>query len=155
MKQILAFLILGFMQQQAFANIECTGLTRDRAYVTVRVGTADATGSPASGEVILEKGGNKYGYRFAGAEVAQFFEDDDAAEKRAVVGVVAYVGKEFPVSAKYVGTNHADMDLKAILADASVPKSASNILRVWRGPGYAATEQLTADRIVCSVWPGI
>lgn len=150
MKQILAFLILGFIQQAASANVECTGVTRDRAYVTVRVGTTDATGAPAAGEVIMEKGGNKYGYRFAGAEVAQFFEDD--ADNRAIVGVVAYVEKEFPVSVKYVGTNHVDMDLKQILADESVPKSATNLLRIWRGPGYASTEQIVADKIVCSVW---
>jgi len=140
----------------AFAVAECTGRLGDGTFVTVQLATKGATKSPDRGEVRIERGGNSFGYRFGGSEVAQFFEFDDVASNTAMVGISAFVKREFPVTVKYSGQNYADMDLKAVL-QARTPRStdemnaAGNFLRVWKGPGYEGSDQYNLTDPVCSV----
>ena len=133
-----------------FAVAECTGQLPDGSYVTVTVTTKGATKAPYDAEVAIERGGNKFGYRFDASEIAQFFEFDDAKSNTAIVGLGAYVKREFPVSIQYSGPNFVDMDLKATI-DAGGSRVASNSMRVWKGPGYAADDQYVLPAPVCSV----
>ncbi len=139
----------------AYAVAECSGYTRDKKFVTVHIETTGPTGIPAQGEVIFEKNENKFGYRFGREEITQFFENDEVSSGMAIVGAIIYVNKESPVAVKYVGPNFTDNDLKVILQDTSKPKSQENIIRVWRGPGHASTEQDEIKGVVCSVWSNI
>jgi len=138
----------------AFAVAECAGRLADGGFVTVRLHTKGAAKSPDHGEVSIERGGNTFGYRFKAEEVAQFFEFDDMAANTATVGLNAYVKREFPVLVKYVGTNYADMDLKAvIMARGQDPQAAKagNFMHIWKGPGYQVSDQYHIDTPACSV----
>ncbi len=137
----------------AFAVAECTGRMNDGTFVTVQVSTKGVTKSPDRGEVKIERGGNVFGYRFGAEEVAQFFEFDDVTANTAMVGISAYVKREFPVLVKYSGVNYADMDLRAVIeARGSKTNNASgNFLRVWKGPGHDVSDQYQVTDAVCSV----
>lgn len=137
----------------AFAAVECTGKLADGTFVTVLVSTKGATRVADRGEVQIEQRGNRFGYRFAAEEMAQFFENDDAETNLAMVGLGAYVGGEFPVAVKYQGTNFVDMDLRVVIDTGASQglESARNFLRVWKGPGYSASEQYTVQNPVCSI----
>ena len=133
-----------------FPVAECTGRATDGTFVTVTVNTKGATNAPDSAEVSIERGGNKFGYRFAATEISQFFEYDDVKANTAIVGMGAFVKREFPLSLKYAGPNYVDMDLKAVLDDATAG-GQGNFMRVWKGPGYQAVDQYVLTQPVCSV----
>jgi len=138
----------------AFAAVECTGRMNDGTFVTVLVATKGVTKSPDRGEVKIERGGNVFGYRFGAEEVAQFFEFDDVVANTAMVGISAYVKREFPVLVKYSGVNYADMDLRAVIeARGAKPnnKTTGNFLRVWKGPGHDVSDQYQVTDSICSV----
>jgi hypothetical protein len=138
----------------AFAVAECTGRMSEGTFVTVRVSTKGVTKSPNHGEVKIQRGGNVFGYRFGAEEVAQFFEFDDVASNTAMVGISAFVKREYPVLVKYVGVNYADMDLRAVIeARGSKPdnEASGNFLRVWKGPGHDVSDQYQVTDAVCSV----
>ncbi len=153
MKLFTIFSIL-IVSIHAWANSECTGRASDGSYVTVHIETSGAVGAPDTGEVTIESGGNKYGYRFTKAEMPQYFEFDDVSDGSAIVGIAAYVENEYPVSVKYVGTNFVDMELKVVADDPAV-KGEGNFLRVWKGPRHAATDQYQITKIACSVWSNL
>jgi hypothetical protein len=135
----------------AFAVVECTGQAKDGSFVTVAVQTKGASNSPDRAEVRIERDGNKFGYRFNSQDISQFFESDDEKANTAMVGLGAYVNKEFPVAIKYSGTNYIDMDLKAVIEAGGI-ESHGNSMRVWRGPGFGADELYSLTAPVCSVW---
>jgi hypothetical protein len=135
----------------AFAVVECTGQAKDGSFVTVAVQTKGAANSPDRAEVRIEREGNKFGYRFNAQDISQFFESDDEKANTAMVGLGAYVSKEFPVAIKYAGTNYIDMDLKAVIEAGGI-ESGKNSMRVWRGPGFGADEVYALNAPVCSVW---
>lgn len=140
---------------RAMAISECAGTANDGSFVTVHVETVSAMGLPGEGSVTFDDGGNKFGYHFAGSEVAQFFEYDDIAKKEAVVGVSAFVKKDFPIFVKYVGPNFIDMDLKAVVDQGQADKVTGGIMRVWKGPGHSATDQVQVSHPVCQVWSNL
>jgi len=140
---------------KALAVSECTGLSKENTWVTVYINTVGATGIPDRGEVTFEREDNKYGYRFTREDIAQFFEYDEIANSTATVGLAAYVEKEFPVSIKYSGPNYVDMDLKSVVSDGKSGTIKNNFMRVWKGPGHAATDQFQLTNVACAVWPNI
>ncbi len=140
---------------RAFAVVECAGKSADGSLVTVLVNTKGVTKAPDHGEVQVQKAGNKFGYRFGGEVISQFFENDDAEKNWATVGLGAYIQSEFPVNLKYDGPNYVDQDLGAVLeSGAHSPggtTNKSNYMRVWKGPGYLAKEIYVIENPVCSV----
>ncbi|WP_413944498.1 hypothetical protein [Bdellovibrio sp. HCB-162] len=140
---------------KAFAVSECTGRASDNTWVTVHINTTGATGIPESGEVTFENEENKFGYRFTKEEITQFFEYDEPANNSAIVGLAAYAEKEFPISIKYNGPNFVDMDQKSVIEDGKTQPIKNNFLRVWKGPGHSATDQIQLNDIACSVWSNI
>lgn len=139
----------------ALAVSECTGRSDDGRWVTVHVNTKGAKGLPDQGEVVVENEENKFGYRFGHEDIVQFFEYDETSNNSAMVGLVAYVNQEYPVAIKYIGPNFVDMDLKSVIEDGKGTESKGNFLRIWKGPGYAATDQFTLINVVCSTWTNI
>lgn len=135
----------------AFAVVECTGQASDGTFVSVVVQTKGAANSPDRAEVRIERGGNKFGYRFNSQDISQFFESDDEKSNTAMVGLGAYVSKEFPVAVKYAGANYVDMDLKAVIEAGGI-EAGKNSMRIWRGPGFSADEIFQLNAPVCSVW---
>ena len=135
---------------------ECAGKAADGSWVSVVINTTGPTGIPDEGTVMIEKEGNKFGYKFGRSEITQFFENDDPSAQTAMVGLAAYVEQNNPVAIKYVGENFVDMDLKAVVEqgrNANQPKG--NFMRVWRGPGYDANTQYQVTNLVCSVWTNL
>jgi hypothetical protein len=152
-KLVLIFALI--LSNRAMAVGECAGRTSDGSFVVVDVTTSGATGIPAQGSVTIQNGGNKFGYRFQHDEIAQYFEYDDVAAKSAVVGLSTYVTKEYPLFVKYVGPNFVDMDLQAVVDGGKTADLVGNVLRVWKGPGHAATDQYQISRPACSVWSNL
>ncbi len=150
-------MLIGFFSFSvpALAMTECAARTSDQSLVTIKIETVGPQGKPANGEVIYEKDGNRYGYRFKGQFISQFFEYDDLERRSAVVGINAYVYDEMPIQVKYVGPNFVDLDLKAVIEDGSAPKGTGNFMRVWKGPGHSKTDQYQATHIACSVWANL
>lgn len=148
---IAAFLVSG----PAFAISECTGKTTDGSWITVQINTTGAMGVPEEGTVTIEKDENKFGYRFSHEDIVQYFENDDAANNLAMVGIAAYVKKESPVSVKYYGANFVDMDLKTVIQENKGGGTQGNFMRLWKGPGYDANNQYQLTNIACSVWGNI
>lgn len=148
----------------AFATAECTGSLNDGTFVTVVVSTEGATKAPSRGEVKIERAGNKFGYRFSAEEISQFFEVDEAETNTAMVGLSAFVSREYPISVRYSGPNYVDMDLRAVLTSGSASRAQAgtsrdqaahgprNRMRVWKGPGHEAKDQYVLTNPVCSVW---
>lgn len=154
MKRLMLVAVLMF-SARAMAVSECAGRAADGTFVLVQVQTTGAMGVAGEGQVSFEAGGNKFGYKFAAAEVAQFFEYDDAAAKSAMVGLSAYVKKDFPLFMKYDGPNFVDMDLKAVVDSGQGNTLNAGVMRVWKGPGHAATDQIQISKPVCSVWSNL
>lgn len=154
MKKIILMAVL-FCSSRAMAISECAGRASDGSFVTVHIETVSALGLPGEGTVTFEDEGNKFGYRLQGSEVAQYFEYDDVAKKEAVVGISAFVKKDFPIFIKYVGPNFIDMDLKAVVEQGLGQKLTGGIMRVWKGPGHSATDQVQVSRPVCQVWSNL
>ena len=140
---------------QALAIAECAGRASDGSFVLVQINTTGAVGLADEGMVTIERDGNRFGYKIAREDIAQFFEYDDFSDSSAMVGLAAYVAKESPISIKYVGTNFVDMDLKAVVDGNEGSGSRGNFVRVWKGPGYASTDQFQLTKPVCSVWSNI
>lgn len=140
---------------KAFAQVECAGSLKGGGLAKLYIHTKGATKSPDWAEVSIEKGGNKFGYRFPAAEISQFFEFDDAASNWATVGLGAYVSAEFPVVLKYDGPNYVDQDLGAVLeTGANIPGEnfrGHNFMNIWKGHGFKAEEQYKLENPVCSV----
>jgi hypothetical protein len=139
----------------AMAISECAGKAADGSWVSVVVNTTGPTGIPDEGSVMIEKDGNKFGYKFARQDITQFFENDDISNNTAMVGLAAYVEQNNPVSIKYVGVNFVDMDLKAVVEQGQGIPTNGNFMRVWRGPGYDANSQYQLTSVVCSVWTNL
>ncbi len=139
----------------AFAVTDCGGRASDGAFVTVHIETTGPKGIASSGEVQIQKGGNKYGYRFGQADIAQFFEFDDQTNSSATIGLNAFANGEAPVSMRYVGTNYVDMDLQAVINDHQTRALSGNWFRVWTGPGRSPADQYQLTEIACSVYGGI
>ena len=154
MKYMILILALIF-SNHAFAVSDCGGHASDGAFVTVHIETTGAKGIPSSGEVQIEKSGNKYGYRFGQTDIAQYFEFDDQTNSSTTVGLNAFANGDAPVSMRYVGGNYADMDLKAVIADHQTQDLKGNWLRVWTGPGRSSADQYQLTEIACSVYGGI
>jgi len=153
-KRLMLVAVLIF-SARAMAVSECAGRASDGTFVLVQVDTTGPTGLAGQGQVSFEAGGNKFGYKFQPADVAQFFEYDDAATKTAMVGLSAYVKKDFPLFVKYDGPNFVDMDLKAVVDSGKAEGLTGGILRVWKGPGHAATDQFQISKPACSVWSNL
>jgi hypothetical protein len=138
----------------AFATAECTGRMKDGSFVTVTVTTKGVTKAPDHGEVSIEKMGNKFGYRFSAADISQFFEFADEKANTATIGLGAYIGAELPITVKYNGPNYIDMDLTAVLTSgvAAAGTPSGNTMRVWKGPGYLASDSYDVQDQVCSIW---
>ena len=143
---------LTLVSSHAFAMAECAGVADDGSFVTLQMTTVGATAKPDEGAVVIERGENKFGYHFKPNEISQYFEFDDQANNSAVVGIAAYVDNNDPVSVKYVGPNFVDMELKVVIASGKTNAVKGNFLRVWKGPGHAATDQYQLTNIACSVW---
>ena len=154
MKFLLLLAAIG-LSRSALAVSECGGRALDGSFVLVQINTTGTTGAPDQASVTVEKDGNKFGYHFGREDIPQFFEYDDVAAKSSVVGLAAYVQKEFPVSIKYVGANFVDMDLKAVIDGGKAEITKGNIMRIWKGPGHPGTDQYQLTKIVCSVWANI
>lgn len=144
-----------FCSGHAWGVSECTGRTANGLWVTVHVETSGARGVPNHGEVVIEKEENKFGYHFSPENITQFFEYDEPANSTAMVGLIAYVGKEFPVAIKYYGPNFVDMDLKSVITESGPGISKGNFLRVWKGPGHGADDQFQLTNVACSTWLNI
>ncbi len=136
-----------------FATAECTGKVNSDLYVTVRVATKGATKTPHQGEVVIERGGNRFGYRFSPESIAQFFERDDAKKNLAMVGLSVFIGGESPVQINYAGKNYVDQDAKLVLDElaATPDDQMENSMLIWKGPGFAASEVWQMKQVVCSV----
>lgn len=154
MKNLILVMTVAF-SGHAMAVSECAGRSSDGSLVMVHINTAGPTGVPDQGEVSIEKGGNKFGYRFSRNEISQFFEYDDVAAGSSVVGLSAYVGKDSPISVKYVGPNFVDQDLKAVIDGGKANALTGGIMRVWKGPGYKPTDQYQVSKPACSVWSNL
>jgi hypothetical protein len=147
---MLALLLISSVR--AMANSECAGRAADGTFVEVEVATVNVMGSAGQTAVNFEANGNKFGYRVQANETAQYFEYDDTANKSAMVGFSAYVSKNNPVFMKYDGPNFVDMDLKTVIDSGKAPATSAGVMRVWKGPGHAATDQYQITKPVCSVW---
>lgn len=136
-----------------FASVECTGKVAREFFVTVRVATKGATKTPHQGEVIIEREGNRFGYRFSPESISQFFERDDSKKNLALVGLSAFIGGEFPVLINYSGKNYVDQDSKLVLEDlAPTPEDQmENSMMIWKGPGFGPSETWKMNQVVCSV----
>jgi hypothetical protein len=136
-----------------FATAECTGKVNRGTYVTVRVATKGATKTPHQGEVIIEREGNRFGYRFSPEAIAQFFERDEAKKNLAMVGLSAFIGGESPVQINYAGKNYVDQDAKLVLDDLTAMPSdqMENSMLIWKGPGFSSAEVWKMNQVVCSV----
>lgn len=148
----LVFLMTVVLSRGAWAGSQCAGFDPAHGMVTITVETQGAQAVPVEGEVTIESGGNRFGYRFDRADISQFFESSALGANKVIVGARAYVKKVSPVSLQYVGENFADLNLQAVLQDSSIEKNHENLIRIWRGPGYPATDQMQVTGIVCSVW---
>lgn len=135
------------------ASMECTGVTRDNAFVTVQMSTTGPKAELLPGSVsVIDTNGNRYGYRIEVSEVVQYFEQDLIRNSAAFVGLKAFVLGDNPLELFYQGDNYADQDLKLILKDPNREKGAAGSFQVWRGPGYPSTQQFEILDFVCGVW---
>jgi hypothetical protein len=89
-------------------------------------------------------------YALNRSDIAQFYENTSDDSRRAIVGLVAYVNGENPVSIRYSGTNFQD-NLPQILRDPSRIRESGNEMRVWKGPGFPAELQHQIRDVVCQV----
>jgi hypothetical protein len=154
MKKMFLLAVLVF-SARAMANVECAGTATDGSFVTVHLETVTAMGLAGEGVITFDDGSNKFGYHMVPAEVAQFFEYDDIAKKEAIVGISAFVKKDFPIFVKYVGPNFVDMDLKAAVDQGQADQLTGGIMRVWKGPGHSSTDQVQISHPVCQVWSNL
>lgn len=136
-----------------FASVECTGKVGRDFFVTVRVATKGATKTPHQGEVMIEREGNRFGYRFSPESISQFFERDDAKKNLAMVGLSAFIGGEFPVLVNYAGKNYVDQEAKLVLEDLgpTPDDQMENSMMVWKGPGFSPSDAWKMNQVVCSV----
>lgn len=139
----------------ALAMTECAARTSDGSFVRITIETVGPQAKPQKGQVLYERAGNRFGYRFEGRYVSQYFEYDDLERNSAVVGINAYVYNEMPIQVKYVGPNYVDLDLKSVIDEGTAPKGTGNVMRVWKGPGHSKTDQYQATQIACSVWANL
>ncbi|MGE0525513.1 MAG: hypothetical protein AB7G93_06240 [Bdellovibrionales bacterium] len=163
MKYLMLLSVMMF-SSHVFASAECAGIASSGELIKVRIDTTGLRGMPQGGEVTIVHNGNSFGYKFGGAEISQYFELD---ESETIVGIRAYLNGEKqldnPLFVSYTGQNFADMDLGAVIegAKSAAPQEKeailreSNVLRVWKGTGFAATEQYQATGVVCAVWSSI
>jgi len=154
MKKMFLLAVLIF-SARAMAISECAGTATDGSFVTVHIDTVSGMGTPGEGSVTFDDGSNKFGYRFQSSDVAQFFEYDDAGKKEAIVGISVFVKKDFPIFVKYSGPNFVDMDLKAAVDQGEAEKVTGGIMRVWKGPGHSATDQVQISHPICQVWSNL
>ena len=147
---IYAILLAGGLN--AAASMECAGKTDQGELVMVAIATAGSRGEVHQGKVTIIKDGHKNAYLFEASDVSQYFEYDDVPRGEAMVGLAAFVDGEFPLQIKYVGKNYVDYDLELVLEDKSTSFDEGSLLRIWKGPGFGATDQHQVQQIVCSVW---
>lgn len=144
-------LALFLLPASAFAHTECAGETYTGIIVKVSINTVGTMGGITGGEVnITSKEGATRSYSIKAEEIAQFSESLDGEPERAIVGLGAYIEADYPVQIRYVGKNH-DYDLVKVLRNPSRKKQAGNMMRVWKGPGFAGGEQHSFADVVCVV----
>ena len=135
----------------ALATTECKGEHNDGHIITVRIDTVGTMGAVKGGEVVIElKDGTVRKYSVRGNEIPQFFEATSDNMETATVGLSAFVDGNFPVSIRYAGPNF-EGNLKKHLLDPSRKKVAGNLMRVWKGSGFNASEQFVFRDVICSV----
>jgi hypothetical protein len=133
----------------ADASSRCAGETYTRTVVTVTINTVGAVGFPQSGQVSIRPAtGAARSYNLDSNEIVQYYESD--ANRRAIVGLGAYEQTNYPVLARYVGTNYQG-DLVRVLRDPNRRRQSGNEMRVWMGPGYPWDRQFRFIDVVCSV----
>lgn len=136
---------------QAHALTNCAGESFSGTIVTVTVLTAGTTGVVQHGLVTITPAGEaSRSYGLKREEISQFFESTSDDSRRAVVGLAAYVNRENPISIRYSGTNFQD-ELVSVLRNPSRAKEAGNEMRVWKGPGFPADQQMQFKDVVCQV----
>jgi hypothetical protein len=150
MKTLIA-LMIGLFSVHASASSVCTGETFDGALVTIEIDSQAATAKPLGGTVSVESNGNRFGYPIEAGDIQQYFEQDDMSNDRAITGFWIFIKGQNPIFGSYVGANYADQDLRDVLKDPQRVKIESNQLKVWKGPGYGATDQYQFKDFVCSV----
>lgn len=155
MKKLMLATLLILYSGHAMAISDCGGRTSDGSFVLIHINTTGARGNANQGEVVIERSGNRFGYRFQQSEIAQYFEFDGGSSADSVVGVTAYIANDNPLSVKYVGPNFVDMDLKSVIDSGGTDTLTGNVLRVWKGPGHNATDQYQITKPACSVWTNI
>ena len=148
MKHFILASLVGF-SGGAFANISCGGYADRQTFVTVNITTEGVTAKAVAGEVVIEKGGNAYGYRFKSDVINQYFEHSQSTNNSMMAGVFASPSTDGPLELRYVGSNYVDMDLKAVIQQGP-PQDQGNIMHVWQGPG--STDQFEISNFVCKKW---
>ncbi len=151
MKAILIIISALTFTSSAHALTICSGETFSGTMVTVTIVTTGATGAVQSGSVTIAPSGDvSRGYEIKKEEISQFFESQSDDGRNAVVGLVAYINRDNPVSIRYSGTNYQE-NLKNVLRNPMRPKEQGNEMRVWKGHGYPAEHQLQFRDVVCQV----
>ncbi len=87
-KHLILASLIGF-SGGAFANVLCGGFYDQETYVSVSIATQGVTARPTSGEVIIETGGNRYGYRFGADKINQYFEHSRSSDNSMTAGLFA------------------------------------------------------------------
>lgn len=151
MKMHLILLATLFATPTARAITVCAGETFTSTIVTVTVITSGATGSVQQGSVTISPpNGPMVTYKIEKEDISQFFESQNDNGSRAMVGLAAYAGRENPISIRYSGTNYQE-ELIQVLRNPARLKEPDNEMRVWKGPGFAADQQLQFRDVVCQV----
>jgi len=145
----------------AHATISCAGETYGSpTVVRVDIQTSGPTATVTAAQVTITPAkGEKRMYEIPVRDVSQFFEATDSAEqKTATIGLSAYVNGDNPVYIRFVGPASIGELTKELRDEArqkrdeAMKKDGKNVLRVWKGPGYASDQQHTFKDVVCSVW---
>jgi len=135
----------------AQAMTKCSGLNGDTT-ATIMMFTHGTVGFVQDGAVVISTRGNPNGiaYTLNHEDISQFFESTSEDGRRAFVGLSAYVNHENPVSIRYAGQN-IEIGLDVALHIPSRPKEPDCEMRVWKGPGFPAEQQIQFRNVVCEV----
>lgn len=152
MKAIIFALTIWVMGSPSWASMECAGL--DGKYlVKVEITTSSPPSRAVEGKVEVFDGFGTNNYLVDGSEIGQYFERDLFSGGDTFVGVSASVASEAgPIDIFYNGHNYADQDLGEVLKADGYVRPAQGQLVVWKGPGFAPTEQFQITDFVCGVW---
>lgn len=142
------------LAHSAPAASECAGETYSGTIVKVAIDTVGTMGGVTGGTVTFTpKNGPERSYQLKAEEIPQFYEESREVARNsenAFVFLSAYADYNYPVFIHYVGTNFEE-DLLKVLHAPGRKKEPGNEMRVWKGPGYAGSEQHQFTDVVCSV----